>query len=114
MGLDLLVAADVVWVEGLIEPFVATMACLTLLPTGATGAMGAIGAADAPPAVPPRVLLSHRHRTDRTDALLRGELKRHGLQLRLVPRQSHHPQFAREAIDIYSVERSVAAEEMAH
>lgn len=85
-ALDIVLAADVVWVEDLIAPLVRTLA--TLLrhsPTRAT------------------VLMAHQTRSAAADALLFAELTHHALETRAVPVTALHPHYASERITVWEI-----------
>jgi predicted nicotinamide N-methyase len=86
--IDFLVASDVVWVEELIPPLVATFD--TLLRHSA---------------VKTRILMSYQKRSIVSDRLLFSELERHNLVKARVPATSLHPQFSTDRIDVWEIER---------
>lgn len=86
---DVVLASDVVWVEELIPPLVATFA--TVLRHSVASA---------------KVLMAHQHRSVVSDALLFAELERHGLVKQRVSPRDLHPQFTSERIDVWEISRS--------
>lgn len=85
-ALDVVLAADVVWVEELIAPLVRTFAAL--LRHSAT---------------PATVLMAHQTRSDSADQLLFAELERHALARREVPVSALHPQFVSTRIAVWEI-----------
>jgi hypothetical protein len=77
-----------VWVEELIAPLVSTLAWL-----------------GAGPAPPPAILLAHQTRSTRSDELLHAQLAAAGLRARVLPPETHHPDFSHPKISILSIER---------
>ncbi len=94
-AMDLVLGADVVWVEELIPPLVSTLAWLL---------EGAGSAGQAP-----TVLLAHQTRSTRSDELLHAQLAAAGLQATAVPPETHHPDFSHPKISILVVARQAAA-----
>jgi len=89
-SMDIVVGADVVWVEELIPPLVSTLAWLSAGPA------------------PPAILLAHQTRSTRGDDLLHAELAQAGLRATAVPPELHHPDFAHPRISILLIERAGA------
>lgn len=85
---DVIVAADVVWVTELIPPLVRTLAFLC-------------GRALAHTPRPPVVLLAHQTRSRAGDELLFRLLAASGFAAAEVPRAQHHPDFRDDAIAIW-------------
>ncbi|KAE9041129.1 hypothetical protein PR003_g5813 [Phytophthora rubi] len=86
--IDFVLASDVVWVEELIPPLVATFD--TLLRHSATKT---------------RILMSYQKRSIMSDRLLFSELERHHLVKTRVPAASLHPQYSTDRIDVWEIER---------
>ncbi|EGZ09863.1 hypothetical protein PHYSODRAFT_318381 [Phytophthora sojae] len=86
--IDFLLASDVVWVEELIPPLVATFD--TLLRHSS---------------IKTRILMSYQKRSIVSDRLLFSELERHHLVKTRVPAASLHPQFSTDRIDVWEIER---------
>lgn len=82
---DVVLAADVVWVEELIPAFVA--------------ALGAVACRKG--SHQPLVLLGHQTRTKRSDELLFSLLAKEGFDVRRMPQDALHPQFSTTNIGIY-------------
>ncbi|KAF4038680.1 Lysine methyltransferase [Phytophthora infestans] len=91
--IDFLLASDVVWVEELIPPLVATFD--TLLRHSS---------------VKTRILMSYQKRSIMSDRLLFSELKRYNLVKTRVPAASLHPEFSTDRIDVWEIERGSVAE----
>lgn len=96
--IDYIFAADVVWVEELIEPLVSTMKLLTDPPTDASGSPLTDGRR------PAEIVLAHQTRSKAGDALLFGLLKQH-FDVKRVDFGEHHPEFRDEIIDIFRITR---------
>ncbi len=91
-AMDLVLGADVVWVEELIAPLVSTLAWLSAGPAA------------------PTILLAHQTRSTRSDELLHAELAAAGLRATALPPETHHPDFSHPKISILSIERIAPAE----
>ncbi|POM74147.1 Nicotinamide N-methyltransferase [Phytophthora palmivora] len=87
-NIDLLLASDVVWVEKLIPPLVATFDTLLSHSNVKT-----------------RILMSYQKRSIMSDRLLFSELERHNLIKTRIPATSLHPQFSTDRIDVWEIER---------
>ncbi|KAG6621266.1 putative N2,N2-dimethylguanosine tRNA methyltransferase [Phytophthora cinnamomi] len=87
--IDFLLASDVVWVEELIPPLVATFDTLLRHSAAET-----------------RILMSYQKRSKVSDRLLFSELERHHLTKTRVPAASLHPDFSTDRIDVWEIERS--------
>jgi predicted nicotinamide N-methyase len=77
---QLIVGADVVWIEDLIGPLVRTLAFLSR--------------GEVP------VVLAHQTRSTRGDELLFSELKAVGFEVTSAPKDTHHPHFSSDNINI--------------
>jgi protein N-lysine methyltransferase METTL21D len=98
---DLIVAADVVWVTELIAPLVRTLAVLCRGGGGRRGGeKGTALPAHAPPP-PTTVLLAHQTRSRAGDELLFRLLAASGFAAAEVPRAQHHHDFRDDAIAIW-------------
>ncbi|KAL3672819.1 hypothetical protein V7S43_002108 [Phytophthora oleae] len=86
--IDFLLASDVVWVEELIPPLVATFDTLMRHSTVNT-----------------RVLMSYQKRSIVSDRLLFSELERCNLVKSRVPHANLHPEFSTDRIDVWEIER---------
>ncbi|POM77220.1 Serine hydroxymethyltransferase, mitochondrial precursor, partial [Phytophthora palmivora] len=87
-NIDLLLASDVVWVEELIPPLVATFDTMLRHSNVKT-----------------RILMSYQKRSIMSDRLLFSELERHNLIKTRIPATSLHPQFSTDRIDVWEIER---------
>jgi predicted nicotinamide N-methyase len=81
---DLVLGADVVWVEELIPGLVGALAALLRRP-------GSVA------------LVAHQTRSTRSDELLFRLLAEARLMVALVPREQHHPAFSDDIIDIFTI-----------
>jgi predicted nicotinamide N-methyase len=86
-AMDLVLGADVVWVEELIGPLASTLAWLTAGPS------------------PPTILLAHQTRSTRGDDLLYSALAEAGLQVAAAGADTHHPDFSHPRIKILVITR---------
>ncbi|KAG1709283.1 hypothetical protein DVH05_019926 [Phytophthora capsici] len=86
--IDFLLASDVVWVEELIPPLVATFDTLMRHSTANT-----------------RVLMSYQKRSIVSDRLLFSELEHYNLVKSRVPHENLHPDFSTDAIDVWEIVR---------
>ncbi|KAG7382283.1 hypothetical protein PHYPSEUDO_005071 [Phytophthora pseudosyringae] len=91
--IDFLLASDVVWVEELIPPLVATFDTLLRHSTVKT-----------------RILMSYQKRSIISDRLLFSELERRHLVKTRVPTTRLHPEFSTDRIDVWEIERGGVAE----
>ena len=89
-GFDYVLAADVVWLDDLIEDFVATMKLALLM-----------GAQES------RGILSYQSRSARTDRLLFGALQREGLECKLLSQEGM--EMSSDRITLYSLGLADAA-----
>uniref|UniRef100_H3GLQ5 FAM86 N-terminal domain-containing protein n=1 Tax=Phytophthora ramorum TaxID=164328 RepID=H3GLQ5_PHYRM len=89
--IDFLLASDVVWVEELIPPLVATFDVLL-----------------RHSAVQTRILMSYQKRSIMSDRLLFSELERHSLVKTRVPAAALHPEFSTDRIDVWEIEWGAA------
>jgi hypothetical protein len=87
----MVLAADVVWVEELVEPLLNALSWLTNEP--------------APGGGRPLVLMAHQTRSRASDALLYGGLQDRGFVVHTVSRALHHARFSDQAIDILEISR---------
>ncbi|GMF34713.1 unnamed protein product [Phytophthora fragariaefolia] len=90
--IDFLLASDVVWVEELIPPLVATFDVLLRHSSAKT-----------------RILMSYQKRSIMSDRLLFSELERRHLVKTRVPAANLHPRFSTDRIDVWEIERDSAA-----
>jgi len=109
---DLVLGADVVWVEPLIAPLVSTLAHVarrahaaaldaSAADAGAVGDAGAVWDSAKRPAGPgPVFLLSHQTRSHASDRLLLSLLAEAGFVVRSLPPEAMHPRFAHPDIAI--------------
>ncbi|TDH72531.1 hypothetical protein CCR75_000799 [Bremia lactucae] len=88
--IDILLASDVVWVEELIPPLVATFDTLLRHSTAKT-----------------RILMSHQKRSNRSDRLFLIELNRYKLIRSRVPASNFHPDFFSDHIEVWEIVRAV-------
>lgn len=88
---DLVLGADVVWVEELIPGLVGALAALLRRP-------GSVA------------LVAHQTRSTRSDELFFRLLQEARLVAALVPRAQHHPAFSDDIIDIFSISGAHAGE----
>ena len=91
-AMDLVLGADVVWVDELIAPLVGTLAWLS-----------------AGPAPPPLILIAHQTRSTRGDELLHSELAAAGFEVAAAPRDAQHPGFMSERINILVIRKAATA-----
>uniref|UniRef100_A0AAV1UTN7 Uncharacterized protein n=1 Tax=Peronospora matthiolae TaxID=2874970 RepID=A0AAV1UTN7_9STRA len=89
--IDFLLASDVVWVEELIPPLVATFD--TLLRHSS---------------VQTEILMSYQKRSVMSDRLLCSELGRYNLVKTRVPVTKLHPKYSTDGIDVYKIVRGTA------
>ena len=94
-AVDVVLAADVVWIEELIEPMVATLAALAKANVGD-------GDGDSECA-PPVVLFAYQSRSRRGDDKLFGLLAAHGFAVAEIPLAEHHPEFQDPIIKLYRI-----------
>lgn len=80
-GWDVILGADVVWLEHLVGPLVSALCALAA----------------------PRTLLliAHQTRSERTDALLFSSLTEAGFNMTKIPLSDHHPEFKTEKIGLF-------------
>ncbi|ETO70839.1 hypothetical protein F442_12531 [Phytophthora nicotianae P10297] len=90
---DFLLASDVVWVEELIPPLVATFDTLLRHSTAKT-----------------RILMSYQKRSVMSDRLLFSELERYNLVKTRIPAVKLHPEFSTDRIDVWEIERGDVAQ----
>ncbi|KAK1940690.1 Protein N-lysine methyltransferase METTL21A [Phytophthora citrophthora] len=88
--IDILLASDVVWVEELIPPLVATFDILMRHSSVNT-----------------RVLMSYQKRSIVSDRLLFSELERYNLVKSRVPHENLHPEFSTDRIDVWEIVRGL-------
>ncbi|CAH0518512.1 unnamed protein product [Peronospora belbahrii] len=90
--IDFVLASDVVWVEELIQPLVATFD--TLVRHSATKT---------------QILMSYQKRSIVSDRLLCSELKRYHFVKTRVPTRDLHPKFSTERIDVWEIKRETTS-----
>ena len=88
---DIVIAADVVWVEELIAPLAKTLGYIARFREGG----------------PPQILIAHQTRARASDALFASLLHAEGLVVTPLKRTLLHPKFQDDAIDILSIELKV-------
>lgn len=81
---NLIIGADVVWVEELIPPLASTLAYLSH--------------GEVP------VVLAHQTRSTRGDELLFSELRSHGFKVEVAPKDAHHPLFTADNINLLLIQ----------
>jgi len=83
-GVELVVAADVVWVEELVIPFVNTLKSIWELSR-------------------PEIFIAHQTRAIRTDALLFDRLQQAGFRWEKLDKSQMHPDFRTDRINIFQI-----------
>ena len=89
---DLIVAADVVWLDDLISPFVHTLECLTASDSAASDKLATV------------ILLSYQERSRATTAILMRELGRAFSTERISDSSLHH-NYRSDKIAVYRIQR---------
>ena len=89
---DIVLAADVVWVEELIAPLARTLGWIARRP-------------DAAGKPPPQIFIAHQTRARASDMLFSARLREEGLICHPLERSLLHPYFQDAAIEILSIER---------